>query len=267
VTTLVRNGSGPDGWFTWAPGPTFFDNGGPHRLAEGRLVCAVPRWAWNQPAFTIEVGFLSLNPYARELLRTTPVVSRLIRFANIGLALAQPPPPPPDVVVPDCVGQAVSAAMAQLEAVGLRAQTFAADLNDGLPRLDWQVRSHTPTAGSTLPRGRVVQLSAQPAGSTQPTGVKTLRVFNQYQQRRPLRVWNRDITAGSWTDEGTASFGAGPVPVDLVHGHVHALFYADYALNSCQPQPTHPPDVCVYRGPDGPVRGDDNGSTVDVVVS
>jgi len=267
LATLVHNGSGRDGWFTWAPGPTFFDNGGPHRLAEVRLVCAVPRWAWNQPAFTIEVGFISLNPYARELLRGTPSASRLIRFANIGAALAQPPSPPPDVVVPDCVGQAVSAAMAQLESVGLRAQTLAADLLDGLPRLDWQVRSHTPTGGSLLPRGRVVQLYAQPSGSASPTGVKTLRVFNRYQQQRPLQVWNRDITAGTWTDEGTADFNARPVSVDLADGHIHALFYADYALNSCRPQPAYPPDLCVYRGPDGPVRGDDSGTTVDVVVN
>lgn len=272
VANLRLTGSGrppsSDGWFTWGPGPTFFDNGGPHRMSEIRLVCALPRWAWEQPAFTIEIGYISLNPYARELLRITPIGSRLIRFANLGQALGQPPGPPPNVVMPNCVGQTLGAAMAQVEAVGLRAQSFAADLLDGLPHISWLVTAQTPATGSTLPSGRVVQLYAKPTGSvqTQP-GVKTVRVYNQYQQRRSLQVWNRDITAGSWKDEGKADFGAAPVSVDLVDGHVHALFYADYALNSCRPDPGFPPDLCVYKGPDGPVRGDDNGTTVDVIVS
>lgn len=271
-TNLILTGSGrptsSDGWFTWGPGPTFFDNGGPHRMSEIRLVCALPRWAWEQPAFTIEIGYISLNPYARELLRTTPIVSRLIRFANIGPALGQPPSPPPDVVMPNCVGQTLGDAMAQVEAAGLRAQSFAADLLDGLPHISWQVTAQSPAAGTTLPRGRVVQLYARPTGSVQrPPGVKTVRVHNQYQQRRSLQVWNRDITSGSWKDEGKADFDGAPVSIDLVDGHYHALFYADYALNSCRPHPTFPPDLCVYKGPDGPILGDASGIIVDVTVS
>ena len=268
IANLILSGRGRDGWFTWNAGPTFFDNGGPSRIPEIRLLCALPRWAWEQPAFTIEIGYISLNPYARELLRSTPVGSRLIRFANLGQALGPPPSAPPDVVMPNCVGQTLSAAMVQVEAVGLRAQSFAADLLDGLPHISWQVTAQAPATGSSLPRGRVVQLYARPTGSAQtPPGVKTVRIYNQYQQRRPLHVWNRDITSGSWKDEGEADFSGAPVSVDLVDGHVHALFYADYSLNSCRPDPSFPPDLCVYKGPDGPVRGDDNGSTVDVIVS
>lgn len=259
--------SGTHGWFTWAPGPTFFDNGGPHRLAEMRLVCALPPWAWQSQDFTIEVGSLSINPYARELLGTTPLASQFIRFANLGPAQGSAAAAAPPVTVPNCVGQTLAEAMDHVEAEGLRSQAFAADLLYGLPHVDWRVVSQSPTPGSSLARGRVVQLFAAP--DTQPTsqGVQTIRVFNQYQQRRSLHVWNRDITAGTWTDEGEATYGGSPVSVSLTDGHLHALFYADYQLNSCTPQADYPPDLCVYRGPDGPFVGDDDGVQVDIAVS
>lgn len=268
ISNLVHNGPGSEGWFTWAPGPSFFDNAGPHRIAEIRVVCAVPRWAWDQPAFTIEIGYISINPYARELLRATPVVSQLIRFTNIGPALSQPPAAPPAVAVPDCVGRTLQAAGTLVTAAGLRYQSFAADLLDGPPHTDWIVATQTPAPGTTTPVGKVIQLYARPTSPSQTVpGVKTVRVHNQYQQARPLQVWSRDLTAGTWTDEGQADFGGTPVTVDLADGHIHALFYADYALNSCRPASGYPPDLCVYRGPDGPAIGDDDGLTVDITIT
>jgi len=237
-------------------------------MAEIRVACSVPRWAMDQSHFIIEVGYISLNPYARELLKGTAIESQPIYFGNIGDVLGPIPDLDQNVAVPNCVGQTVTDAMTQVEAVGLRSQSFAADLLDGLPHLDWRVSTQTPVAGSMLARGRVVQLYSRPAGGAQtPPGIKTVLVHNQYQQHRALQIWNRDITAGSWKDEGAAEYDGTPVSVNLVDGHQHALFYADYALNSCRPDPNFPPDLCVYNGPDGPVRGDDNGTTLERFVS
>ncbi len=260
-------------YYTWEPGPSFFNNGGPARIPEVRFNCVFPQKFWNQNSFTIGLGYISWNP-VEQMVDVSSALGgggTSIEFKNLGVNQDPPPPPPKQVSVPCVEGKLLRAAMSDIVSAGFKIGFIISTdpVTYPYPDVDtFTVFKQDPACNTLANEHTTMNLSVQ-APMLSPAGIAKLLVLNQYQQQRKLKVWSYNITAATWTDEGDIDYNAStPLEVSFDTNKRYTLYFQDDQLIGCHPSASDPhPDQCFYKGPVGLFVGDENGTTDPFIIS
>lgn len=246
-------------YYTWQPGLTFYNNGGPSRIPEITFICHFPQSFWDQPSFHIWISYYTLNPVDIEVLKIKYSCGvSYVSFVNLGSSLSRIPSSPPKIKVPDVEDKIVATAISEINNVGLK--THLNSLSPNFPNIDnntWKVVNQIPEAGKMIESGGLVTLNVK---SPKPVekGIKKVLFYNNYFEQRELTIWTYNQTTAIWTNEGAIAYNSStPLEVDFNDGEEYYIFLQDRELIGCHPS-NPPSEVCWYRST-GPVYGDENG--------
>lgn len=238
----------PDG----TPDPTK-----PSRMTEARMHVRATRSSWSSRRYACAVTASSINVNCLYGGKSQNVQSA----AFVLVEPASPPaqPPVPKVTVPNVVGMRLDAALNTLWAVPLRVTLIGpVDVNTNL-----QVESQSVSPGAQVNRNSSIILTTQQI--TAAVGVKELRIENRSNRQAALDIWLFDSTTGGWSHETTIDYEATET-VAFEDGHVFTVSAVDPTMPYCSTGDPTDAD-CVYANPTRQFPGDDDGVSLDWVIT